>query len=72
MKFKGSQNPDDKKMILIARECGTYIVRLADIKAGDDWANALVNHYTVNEHSKFYFIDLEKLEVKKIAPEEIR
>ena len=68
MKFKGSSDQADKKMILIARTCGTYLIRLEDIKAGDNWAVTLYNYFQEQEHGQYYFIDLNKLEAKKIDP----
>ena len=72
MKFKSSNNKLDKQLILLARACGTYLVRLSDIKAGDKWANTLIEYYSSQEISDFYYIDLFKLEVKKIKPENIK
>ena len=72
MRYKGSQDLEDKKMILIARECGTYLVKISDIQSGGEWANALIDHYSINEHSDFYYINLLSLECKKVAPEEIK
>ena len=57
MKFKGSSDQADKKMILIARTCGTYLIRLEDIKAGDNWAVTLYNYFQEQEHGNYYFID---------------
>ena len=68
MGFKGSNKTDDKKMILIARESGTYLVRLADIENGDDWANTLYTYFQDQEHATYYFINLNRLEVKRIIP----
>ena len=68
MKFKGSADQADKKMILIVRACGTYLVRIEDIKAGDDWAVTLYNYFQEQEHATYYMIDLNRLEVKKIDP----
>ena len=69
MKFKGSTDKADKNLILIARECGTYLIRISDIKAGDTWANTLYEYFQTQEHATYYLIDLNKLEVKKIDPE---
>ena len=69
MKFKGSEDQADKTMVLIARECGTYLIRVEDIKAGDDWANTLYSYFHTQETGTYYLIDLNHLEVKKIDPE---
>jgi len=68
MCFKGSTDKADKEFILIARSCGTYLVRIADIKAGDDWATTLYEYYQTQEHANYYLINLNRLEVKKIDP----
>lgn len=68
MKFKGSSDRADKELILIARECGTYLIRIADIKAGDDWAVTLYNYFQEQEHGQYYYININKLEAVKIDP----
>jgi hypothetical protein len=68
MSFKGSPLKADKKMILIVRACGTYLVRTEDIKNGDKWANTLIEYYQTQEHASYYLINLDKLEIKKIDP----
>lgn len=72
MKLKVSCDMADKKLILIARTCGTYLVKISDIKAGDSWANTLIEYFSNQESADFYYIDLLKLEVKKIKPEMIK
>ena len=68
MKFKGSEDQADKEMILIVRACGTYLVRTEDIKAGDDWANTLIDYFQTQERADYYYININKLEAKKIDP----
>ena len=72
MKFKGSAAAADKRLILLARKCGTYLIRLSDIKDGDSWANTLINYFSTQEKSDYYYIDLLKFECKKIQPESIK
>lgn len=72
MKCKGSADKADKELILIARTCGTYLVKMADIKAGDNWANTLIEYYSAQETADFYYINLRTLEVKQIKPEAIK
>lgn len=72
MKCKGSEDRADKELILIARTCGTYLVKVADIEAGDDWANTLIEYYHTQEKADYYYINLKTLEVKKIQPETIK
>ena len=68
MKFKGSADTADKDLILIARECGTYLIRTEDIKTGNEWAKALVEYFQTQESADYYHININKLEVKKIDP----
>ena len=72
MHCKGSYSLQDKRLILIARKCGTYLVKLSDVKAGDNWANTLIDYFVNQENADYYFIDLCKLECKKIQPEKAR
>lgn len=72
MRFKGSQDWEDKKLILIARSCGTYLVKISDILAGNDWANTLIRYYSTQESADFYYINLLSLKCKKVTPEEIK
>lgn len=69
MGFKGSEDQADKDLILIARACGTYLIRIEDIKAGDDWASTLYEYFQTQEQATYYHINLTKLEVKRIDPE---
>lgn len=68
MKCKGSADQADKELILIARSCGTYLVRLDDIRTGDDWASTLYNYFQDQEHADYYYININKLEAVKINP----
>lgn len=72
MSCKGSDSLQDKRLILIARKYGTYLVKLSDVKAGDNWANTLIDYFVNQENADYYFIDLCKLECKKIQPENAR
>lgn len=65
MVMKGSRDRDDKKLILIARECGTYLIRQCDVDNHDSWAETLWKYYHEQERSSFYFIDLDNLTVVK-------
>lgn len=68
MKFKGSQDKDDKQLILLARRYGTYLIKTADIKAGEDWANTLYDYYKDQERTTYYYIDIDTCECKQIDP----
>lgn len=62
---KSSNQREDKKLILIARTCGTYLIRECDKDQKDSWANTLWNYFHNQESADFYFIDLNKLSVVK-------
>jgi len=68
MGFKGSNDRKDKELILIARACGTYLLRTADVFK-DDWATTLYEYFQTQERADYYFINLNKLTIKKIDPE---
>lgn len=68
MNFKGSNDSDDKKLVLLARESGTYIVRIADVLANDEWAKTLYEYFQTQDRSDYYLIDLKRLECKRIQP----
>ena len=68
MSLKGSDKKEDKKMILIARNCGTYLLTLDAIENNRSTA-AIYDYYFMYETGNYYFIDLNNLEIKKIDPE---
>ena len=68
MDLKGSQRRDDKKIILIARECGTYLYTLEEIK-NYSFAATVYEYYYTQEPGDYYFINLERLSIEKINPE---
>ena len=68
MGLKGSDKKEDKKMILIARNCGTYLLTLNAIENNRS-AAAIYEYYFMYETGNYYFIDLNNLELKKINPE---
>jgi hypothetical protein len=68
MGLKGSDKKEDKKVILIARSCGTYLVRIEDIKNNDNWAITIYEYYQTQEHATYYYININSYEVKKIDP----
>lgn len=70
--FKESSERADKEFYLIARTCGTYLVRIEDINAGNEWANAIIDYYRTQNPATYYYINLNKLEVKKIDPKTIK
>lgn len=72
MKCKGSADKADKELILIVRSCGTYLVRIADIEAGDNWANTLIEYYQTQEQATYYYINITTLEARRIDPASIK
>ncbi len=69
MKFKGSNDKNDKKFLLLTRECGTYIVRTCDIYK-NEWATTLFEYYQTQEPSDYHYVDLNELKITKIDPRE--
>lgn len=70
--FIASTEKADKEFYLIARTCGTYIVKTEDINAGNDWANTIIDYYRTQEAANYYYINLNKMEVKKTDPATIK
>lgn len=67
MGLKGSEAPEDKELILIARECGTYLLTLDHI-ASSEGATAIYTYFQTQEKATYYYINLNNLELKKIDP----
>ncbi len=67
MKLKGSANPADKHMILIARECGTYLLTLEAIE-NSIGAATIYEYYQTQERGTYYLINLDRLTIEKINP----
>jgi hypothetical protein len=70
MGLKGSRDRKDKKMILIVRKCGTYLLTLDEIAARES-AAAIYEYYYTQEatSSNYYLIDLDRLTIDRIDPE---
>ena len=70
MKYKGSSDRSDKTLVLIARTCGTELLKASDIYK-KDWATTLFEYYQCKceKGNDYYLIDLDRLEVKKIDAE---
>lgn len=66
MGFKGSKDKADKDLVLIARKCGTYLVRSADLKEGKEWASTLYDYFTSQESADYYHININDLECTRI------
>lgn len=69
MTMKYSPNRQDKDLILIARECGTYLLNVKNDPVQKD-----ICHYFAaierNPKDQFYFINIDKMELIKISPEQ--
>jgi hypothetical protein len=65
MHFKASNQSDDKELILIARECGTYLIKVSDLEDKNSWASTLYNYFQDQEKADYYRINLNKLTVVK-------
>lgn len=71
MGLKGSQDRKDKELILIARNCGTYLIRTADLLPGT-WSSTLFEYYMEQERADYYLINLDRLTIIKIDPEQYK
>lgn len=63
MRLKGSDRWIDKSLLLIVRECGTYLYTLEELSTSD-WARTVSTYY--GENANYYNIDLEKLTINKV------
>lgn len=63
MKLKGSDRWIDKSLLLIVRECGTYLYTIEELSTSD-WARTVSTYY--GDNANYYNIDLEKLTINKI------
>ena len=68
MKCKGSNDTADKKLILLVRETGTYLIRTIDVFEKDSWAETLYKYFQTQEKSDYYMIDISRLTCKRINP----
>ena len=62
---KASNQKEDKKLILIVRTCGTYLIKESELQDKNSWSFTLWNYFHNQESANFYFIDLDKLTVIK-------
>lgn len=69
MNYKASSDRKDKKLVLIARESGTYLLRLCDINGTNERnaAKSFFEYYSNPKQGDFYNIDLSALTVSKMA-----
>lgn len=85
MRYKGSNARQDKEIIIIARECGTYIYTVKAIQDAyqiykedndrhtfKDWEYSVYDYYAdaPTEGSEYLYINLNTLELKKIEPKQ--
>lgn len=66
MGMKGSFDRNDKILILLVRESGTYLIRQADVFK-EEWPTTLYTYFHTQDKSDYYKIDLNKLEISRIA-----
>lgn len=67
MKYKGSQDRREKRLILSVRKTGTYIYTEADKDERDTWPNTLWNYFHDQERADHYRIDLDRLTIEKLT-----
>ena len=72
MKLKGSRDRNDKTMVLIARDCGTYLLTLDAIENSTGAATIYEYYYTQDTRSTYYLINLDRLTLEKIDPATFR
>jgi hypothetical protein len=64
MKCKGSTNKAERRLLLIVRECGTYLFTDEDMKR--ETPQYIAEYFKTQErNNKFYRIDLDKLTITK-------
>ena len=61
---KASSQRTDKELVLIARSCGTYLLRKSDIR-DNKYVRAIYEYFADQESADYYDIDLLNLTVKK-------
>ena len=63
MKYKGSR---PGPLVLLVRDCGTYLLPLNEIKKAGTAANTIYEYYTTQQIGKNYLIDINNLTFKKM------
>lgn len=73
MGYKASRDRDKKHILVLFRESGSYIFSDFDFKDRKTPAE-IISYYLEQEtrNNAFYFIDLEKLTMKKAEPEAVK
>ena len=71
-KAKNSKCATDKELLLIARECGTYLFTVEDLKNADSSAHILYNFWyqSTPKEVTYYYINLKTFEVRMIRNKE--
>lgn len=67
MKCKGSIHANEKRLILIARECGTYLYTMEEFE-NYEFARTVYEYYMDYENTDYYELDLIKRTVVKHTP----
>ena len=72
MGYKGAQERDKKHILLLLRECGSYIFSDWDFKDRKS-PTEIITYYLEQDRrgNKYYFIDLDRLTMKKATEEEV-
>lgn len=69
MKLKGSPRKADKKLILIVRDCGTYLYTIDELY-NYDFGRTVCTYY--GESASYYSIDIDNLTCKKMSFNEVK
>ena len=72
MKLKGSSRWIDKGLVLIVRDCGTYLFTLEELATRPTAAAIYEYYYQQETGNHYYTIDLEKLTINHFNPERVR
>lgn len=73
MGYKGAQERSKKHILILFRECGGYIFSDWDFLDRKAPAEIIDYYLTQDRHGNYYFfVDLEKLTLKKASEEEVR
>lgn len=66
IRWLASDKRDDKQLLLIARDCGTYLLRMVDVNNKEHEASVINEYYREQEDDscKFYMIDLNRMQIK--------
>jgi hypothetical protein len=72
MGYKGSQDRNKKHILIMFRECGSYIFSDYDFKDRKSPAEIVSYYLDYESKTAYFFVDLEKLTLTKASPEAVR